>query len=353
MRRPSKDVVEEILRDVKREREILGAGTPGQVNRLNIVIPILEALKAELPQDLGGPGPTATWDELNRDTQDDLSGRLLQILHALADIADRPANPSSIMAKTHVTNGWIWFLGIYGLGLFLLLVTAVISNWELSVPVSQGEDLDAKRASLTEKTKARSEAEQTLANAKSQLAELEKQQAQLQQEGDNASADALKETADALAKAKQVLTTAQKSVSDLEAEELKPGSSESTPTSPSEKQVLIMVAFMGGLGGLLHYLSSFAVFVGNRRLFRSWVPHYLFLPFRGAGLSMVIYLLLRVGVLSPSARAAEDTSNLNHHAIYGFCVLAGMFAKPATDKLAEVFLTLFRTDKKSEADSAT
>lgn len=111
-----------------------------------------------------------------------------------------------------------------------------------------------------------------------------------------------------------------------------------------ESSVLLMVIMLGALGGMLQYLGSLAKYVGNRQLKRSWLMYYLTMPFLGAGLAPVTYLLLRVGILSPGTDAGGSTiSNLNLNGIYAFAALTGLFAKTATEKLNEVFQTFFRT----------
>ena len=109
---------------------------------------------------------------------------------------------------------------------------------------------------------------------------------------------------------------------------------------PLEQDILLMVILMGTLGGFLHLTSSLAKYVGNRQLLRSWVIYYLLMPVEGPALAVVVYLLLRVGVLNASS-TGQDTGNLNFVGIYGFSVLAGIFSKQALEMLANVFNTVF------------
>lgn len=103
-----------------------------------------------------------------------------------------------------------------------------------------------------------------------------------------------------------------------------------------------MVMLMGTLGGFLHLTSSLGKYVGNRQLLRSWVIYYLLMPAEGAALAVAFYLLLRVGILSPSSAGQDNaTGNLNFIGIYGFSVLAGLFSKQALEMLANVFSTVF------------
>lgn len=111
--------------------------------------------------------------------------------------------------------------------------------------------------------------------------------------------------------------------------------------SPTEKQVLGMIILMGALGGCLHWTSSLAMFIGNAQLLRRWIPYYLMMPFEGAALAPVIYLLFRVGVLSPQA-ANAGTAQLNLISLYAFAGLTGLFAKQAIEMLADVFTVIFK-----------
>jgi hypothetical protein len=127
-----------------------------------------------------------------------------------------------------------------------------------------------------------------------------------------------------------------------------------TMPAPPEDVVLFMVILMGVLGGFLHLTSSLAMYVGNRHLMRSWVIYYLLMPVEGAALAVALYLLVRVGVLSPSAAnsGTPGTANLNLVGIYGFSVLAGIFSKQALEMLGDVFNVIFAKVKGKDAAPA-
>lgn len=117
------------------------------------------------------------------------------------------------------------------------------------------------------------------------------------------------------------------------------------PDKPTEQTVLYMVILLGALGGFLHLASSMANYVGNRQLLRSWIIYYVLIPFQGAALAPVIYLLLRVGVLNPAnppEGGASPTDSLNLIGIYAFAALTGLFSKQAIETLADVFATIFK-----------
>jgi hypothetical protein len=125
------------------------------------------------------------------------------------------------------------------------------------------------------------------------------------------------------------------------------------PKSATETTVLTMVALLGALGGSVHLVSSFVKYVGNRQLKRSWLPYYLSLPVAGASLAPIIYMLLRVGILTPSgsANGGNRTADLNLIGICAFAAMTGMFAKTAADKLSEVFGTMFHTGERASKDT--
>ncbi len=121
------------------------------------------------------------------------------------------------------------------------------------------------------------------------------------------------------------------------------------PTSneqPSEAIILITIILMGALGGLLHAGASLVIYVGNRQLRRSWVIYYLLMPFEGAALAPIVYLLLRVGVLGTGGKV----EHLNTFGLYAFAGLTGLFSKQAIEMLRDVFAVIFK--KVQAKDSA-
>jgi len=105
----------------------------------------------------------------------------------------------------------------------------------------------------------------------------------------------------------------------------------------AEHRLLAIVVICGALGGLLHGLRSLGWYIGNRALKRSWLPYYVMLPLVGSILALAIYVVLRGGLISPSA-AVSDTSAFSIAAV---AVLVGMFSTPASLKLQQVAETLF------------
>jgi hypothetical protein len=113
--------------------------------------------------------------------------------------------------------------------------------------------------------------------------------------------------------------------------------------NPSPRgESLAVVAISGAIGALIHAGSSFADYVGNRQLVWSWVWWLVFRIPIGVALALVFYLLIRGGLIIPNGSTEPQ---INPYGIGGLAALVGMFAKQATDTLAEIFDTLFRSEK--------
>lgn len=106
-----------------------------------------------------------------------------------------------------------------------------------------------------------------------------------------------------------------------------------------ETRYLLIVALSGAIGSYIHLATSFSDFVGNRRLKPSWEIWYLLRPFIGAALAIVVYFVVRGGLISGTS-GAEQMSPYGMAATAGMC---GLFSKQATDKLQAVFEEAFRT----------
>ena len=121
---------------------------------------------------------------------------------------------------------------------------------------------------------------------------------------------------------------------------------------PSELDLILLVVIVGALGSYVHAATSFASYVGNRRLARSWLWWYLLRPFIGSGLAVIFYFAVRAGLLQSGA----GTESLSIFGVAALAGLTGMFSKQATDKLRQLFDNLFsvrdeRADKLTKASS--
>ena len=108
-----------------------------------------------------------------------------------------------------------------------------------------------------------------------------------------------------------------------------------------EGRFLIIAAAAGALGSYIHLATSFVDYAGKRTLLQSWGWWYFLRPSIGAALALVVYFVLRAGLISGSGEAA--TANLNPYGVASVSALAGMFSKQATEKLREVFENICAT----------
>jgi hypothetical protein len=104
-----------------------------------------------------------------------------------------------------------------------------------------------------------------------------------------------------------------------------------------ETRLLLLVMLCGALGSLMHALRSLYWYTGNRKMVWSWVAFYMLLPFTGAMLAVIFYLVVRGGFFSPQA-STETTSPFGFAAL---SALVGLFSPQATLKLKEVAETIF------------
>jgi len=110
-------------------------------------------------------------------------------------------------------------------------------------------------------------------------------------------------------------------------------------TPSHEVALLMLVTFASALGSSLHASISFTDYVGNRNLRRSWIWWYVLRSFVGVALAVLFYFALRGGLFS----ANTTTDVINPFGIAALAGLVGLFSKQATDKLREIFDTMFRT----------
>jgi len=116
--------------------------------------------------------------------------------------------------------------------------------------------------------------------------------------------------------------------------------------TPAESDLILMVITIGAIGSYAHAATSFASYVGNQRLGRSWLWWYILRPFIGSALALIFYFIVRAGFLPPGS-GPENFSVFGVGALAG---LTGMFSKQATDKLRELFDTLFKVAGQNGGD---
>lgn len=110
----------------------------------------------------------------------------------------------------------------------------------------------------------------------------------------------------------------------------------STFSITGEKSTILIVIFSGALGSLVHTLRSFYRYVGNRELVWSWLAMYIMLPFVGATLGLVFYLIVRGGFFTSQVTAQQT----NPFGFMAMSALAGLFSEQTILKLKQVAETL-------------
>jgi hypothetical protein len=105
-----------------------------------------------------------------------------------------------------------------------------------------------------------------------------------------------------------------------------------------DERLILLVIIAGILGSFVHGATSLADYIGNDNFNKNWTWFYLLRPAIGMSLALVFYFVIRGGFLTTSGGAKD----INPFGIAALAGLVGMFSKQATDKLSEVFTTLFK-----------
>lgn len=105
-----------------------------------------------------------------------------------------------------------------------------------------------------------------------------------------------------------------------------------------EKRILLLVFLSGATGSFIHSSTSFANFVGTRKLDASWTWWYILRPFIGVSIAFVFYLVFRGGLLNGNT----EIEDLNVFGILTISALTGLFSDRATLKLKEIFDQVFK-----------
>lgn len=120
-------------------------------------------------------------------------------------------------------------------------------------------------------------------------------------------------------------------------------------------QLFLLALAAGALGSYIHAIKSLADFLGNRTAKTSWFWFYITRPFLGSALATLFYAVIRGGFMNGTPAEANAVSPFG---VIAICGLVGMFADRASQKLGDVFDTLFTTndtrrDKLAAADPRT
>jgi len=315
----------------------------------------------------GGSLDTAKWENLTPAQQTGVEAQLSKLRQELVDLRevyaheDGPADERSLMYKEYASNKAIIALTVIALlGLFGNL-TLICHEWEAATAGTRGilefgtpsYSTKLAKADAIGLTPTPSPASSERSDLTTKLAPTPAQSVVSITPGPSPeTASAATATPPATSKsparspAAGLTATAPHSPSDENKEDKK-----ELVGKVTEQAVLWMVILLGALGGFLYLASSMATYVGNRQLLRSWIVYYILIPFQGAALAPLIYLLLRVGVLNPAnpTSSGRPMESLNLMGIYAFAALTGLFSKQAIEMLADVFATIFK--KVSAKDS--
>jgi len=104
-------------------------------------------------------------------------------------------------------------------------------------------------------------------------------------------------------------------------------------------RLILLVSVAGALGSTLYAASAFVSYVGKGAFDRRWLWWYILRPLMGAALATIFYFAIRGGLFA----SGSNTSAVNAFGIAAISTLVGLFSKQATEKLDEVFQTLFKT----------
>lgn len=119
------------------------------------------------------------------------------------------------------------------------------------------------------------------------------------------------------------------------ADDVLPNAYTYTCPAPSGKHLFVLIILAGMLGGILHAARSLWWYVGHRDLRWSWVLMYILLPFIGAAMALVFYLIIIAGFL-PNAPSKNATLF-----VLATAALVGMFSQQAALKLTDIANALF------------
>ncbi|MEU0597816.1 hypothetical protein ABZ484_06100 [Streptomyces sp. NPDC006393] len=114
----------------------------------------------------------------------------------------------------------------------------------------------------------------------------------------------------------------------------------------ADTAMMLAVICCSALGSFVHAATSFATYVGNRRLYASWLWWYLLRAGIGVALALLVYFLLRGGLFAGSSGAGAT----NPYGFAGIAGLCGLFSKQATDKLREICDTILSTRSDGDRD---
>lgn len=112
--------------------------------------------------------------------------------------------------------------------------------------------------------------------------------------------------------------------------------------APAAARLLQQTFLAGVVGSFLHAAQSLTSYIGNGTFKMSWTSWYVMRPWIGGILGLAMAFAARAGLVG----AGNGEGNV--YGMVALGLLGGWFSKTTTDKLQEVFSTLFKTDADKE-----
>ena len=104
--------------------------------------------------------------------------------------------------------------------------------------------------------------------------------------------------------------------------------------TPAERTGIGLVCTFGAIGRLVRWLHL--LFTEPNK---DYDASFLLLPLESAALALIAVLLLRAGLIGPTA--GEHSKAVNWLGLYATAALTGLFAQEVIPKLATLFAALF------------
>jgi hypothetical protein len=109
-----------------------------------------------------------------------------------------------------------------------------------------------------------------------------------------------------------------------------------------ESTLLYISALFGILGASAHSIASLTTWIGNNKYSNRWLAWYIARPPIGAAIAVIVYMLLRAGLIPSSS------FQVSAFGIAALSALAGFLTNETTQKLRDIFDSLFGIKKSDE-----
>jgi hypothetical protein len=109
-----------------------------------------------------------------------------------------------------------------------------------------------------------------------------------------------------------------------------------------EKNLIIVNALFGILGGSTYGLASITTWIGNNKYDKSWTLWYVSRPIIGGALALIFYFLLRAGLVG------GFPINVGDFGFAAISIIIGLLTTTAMKKLRDVFDVLFGIAKRKD-----